>query len=265
MKKSETDLASFIKIVYFDEESASDYLDISAGGKEESSSEKIKERTNAAHGKVESSLAAKLSWLPFFGVSGSANMDAEISAAGRSIISKTLSNTILTDYLEKSTEDKKITKLKGINLSAKENSMAYMKMFTPYMIMLNMEDSPIDLAKMDEVLSAAKGYYELVGNDLENKDKYILRFNINAFRNNYGLTDLSRMHLVFHGILVGKTTEKALSMEAEMTHKTEADSVKAADIIDTDSHPTAKDDNLLNVYDIILAGVESGFDKIKER
>jgi hypothetical protein len=34
---------SMIKVVYFDEESASDYLDISAGGKAMSTSEQVKE------------------------------------------------------------------------------------------------------------------------------------------------------------------------------------------------------------------------------
>ena len=57
---------TMIKIVYFDEDSASDYLDITAGGKEVSTSEKVKERSQETHSKVEASLAAKLSWLPFF-------------------------------------------------------------------------------------------------------------------------------------------------------------------------------------------------------
>lgn len=39
--------SSMIKIVYFDEESASDYLDISAGGKEVSNSESIRERSKS--------------------------------------------------------------------------------------------------------------------------------------------------------------------------------------------------------------------------
>lgn len=42
-------LASMIKVVYFDEESASDYLDISAGGKATSTSEDVKERGKELH------------------------------------------------------------------------------------------------------------------------------------------------------------------------------------------------------------------------
>lgn len=45
-----------IKIVYFDEESASDYLDISVGGMTASTSEDDKERTNEMQEKVEAGL-----------------------------------------------------------------------------------------------------------------------------------------------------------------------------------------------------------------
>ncbi|MFP3490190.1 hypothetical protein R0K20_21580 [Staphylococcus sp. SIMBA_130] len=37
--------ASMIKVIYFDEETASDYLDISAGGKTASTSEQVQERS----------------------------------------------------------------------------------------------------------------------------------------------------------------------------------------------------------------------------
>lgn len=45
-----------IKVVYFDEETASDYLDISAGGKATSTSENVKDRTTKLHGDVEAKL-----------------------------------------------------------------------------------------------------------------------------------------------------------------------------------------------------------------
>ena len=130
--------------------------------------------------------------------------------------------------------------------------MAYVKMFTPYMVMLKMDDIPVDMARMDEVLVGAKGYYELLGEGADDT-KRVLRFNLKAFRNNYGLTDLGRMRLVFHGVLVGQTPEHALSMEAEMSGSlggTPVTAVELVDGIDTQS------DDLLDVYDVILAGVE---------
>lgn len=243
---------SMIKIVYFDEESASDYLDVSAGGKVASTSEDVRERAQEMHGKVEAGLIAKMSWLPFLGASGELSAGAAASAAGKSILNKTLSNTILTDYLAKADGDRQVLKLRDLRVTAPKDSMAFMKMFTPYMVMLNIEDAPIDLTRLDEVLVGAKGYYELLG-ESENGPKHVLRFNLKAFRNNYGLTDLGRMRLVFHGVLVGRTTETALGMQAEMLGDAEGKPVTAVALVDGMG---TSPDGLLDVYDVILAGVE---------
>lgn len=243
---------TMIKVVYFDEESASDYLDISAGGKTGSTSEDVKERTKEMHGKVEAGLIAKLSWLPFLGASSELSAGAGASAAGKSILSKTLSNTILTDYLAKADDDRRVTKLRDLQVTASKDSMAFIKMFTPYMVMLKMDDIPVDLARLDEVLVGAKGYYELLGESGDGT-KRVLRFNLNAFRNNYGLTDLGRMRLVFHGVFVGKTSERSLTMASEMSGGASAESITAADIVDG---TTSEDEGLLDVFDVLLAGVE---------
>ncbi len=242
---------AMIKIVYFDEESASDYLDISAGGKEASTSEQVQERSRETHAKVEAGLMAKLSWLPFLGASGELSAGAGASAVGRGILSKTLSNTILTDYLAKADHDVRVRQLRDLHVSAPQGSMAYVKMFTPYMIIAKTEDQGIDLARLDEALAGAKGYYEMLGED-QGGCKVVLRFNIDAFRNNYGLSDLSRMRLVFHGILVGRSSEADLGMQAEMADGASAAPITAAEILDG----TKTDDELLDVFDVLLAGVE---------
>lgn len=241
-----------IKIVYFDEETASDYLDISAGGKAASTSENVKDRTTKLHGEVETKLAAKFSWLPFLGASAEVGTGAEVARAGQSILRKTLSNTILTDYLAQVKDDPRIARLEGLHVTAPKNSMAFMKMYTPYMIIAKTEDQGIDLARLDEALAGAKGYYELVGEDSAGL-KRVLRFNIKAFRNNYGLTDLGRMRLVFHGIIVGQATQDGLGIEAEMSGGADDDSPTALELVD--GH-TAPHGDLLDVYDVILAGVE---------
>lgn len=254
MTTNDTRQEPLIKIVYFDEESASDYLDISTGGKTASTSEQVQERSKETHAKVEAGLMAKLSWLPFLGASGELSAGAGASAAGKNILSKTLSNTILTDYLARADRDLRVVQLRDLRVTAPENSMAYMKMFTPYMVMLKMDDIPIDLARMDEVLTDAKGYYELLGESVDGT-KRVLRFNLKAFRNNYGLTDLGRMHLVFHGVLVGQTSEHALDMQVEMSGDSSDDPVTAVELVDGKA---SLDDDRLDVYDVILAGVEHG-------
>jgi hypothetical protein len=249
----EPESARMIKVVYFDEESASDFLDITAGGKEVATSEEVAERTKEAHTEVEAKLIAKLSWLPFLGASAEANAGAGLSASGRSILSKTLSNTILTDYLAKAEKEQRLKQLRDLRVTAPKDSMAFMKMFAPYMIALKTDDSTVDLSRLDEALSGAKGYYELIGEHNESGAKCVLRFNIGAFRNNYGLTDLSRMELVFHGVLVGQTVESSLSMAAEMSQQYDSGELSGLDLVDG---ADASTDSRLDVYDVVLAGVE---------
>jgi hypothetical protein len=251
-KSTPVDVARMIKVVYFDEQSASDYLDISAGGKASEMSEDVRKRITDMHAKVETSVTAKLSWLPFFGAAAETGAGMGVSRAGQSILSKTLSNTILTDYLERVAGDTRVRRLEDLQVSAPKDSMAFMKMYTPYMIIARTEDHGIDLARMDEALETAKGYYELLGEDPAGQ-LCVLRFNIKAFRNNYGLADLSRMDLVYHGIKVGRTTEASLSMSAEMSQRQEAEAPTALELIDgaTGSKPS-----MLDVFDVVLAGVE---------
>lgn len=245
---------NMIKIVYFDEESASDLLDIVAGGKETSSKELSKNRAAEIEAEASAKAAARFNWLPFFGGSAEASVAASASTIGHSILNKTLSNTILTDYLNKVNELDGVRQLTGLTVSARNGSAAYMKMYTPYLVMLNQDEMPVNLAELDNALLSAKGYYELLGQDVDGS-KCILRFNIRAFRNNYGLVDLGRMRLVFHGIQVGAATESSLMMQVEMTSESESIPLTGLDIVDGTS---TKSNKFLDVYDVILAGVEYG-------
>ena len=247
-----------VKIVYFDEQSASDYLDISAGGSAASQSEYIRDRTAKTHAEVETKLVAKFSWLPFLGASGEAGAGFDVSRVGQSILSKTLSNTILTDYLAEVADDDRVRRLRKFEVTAPKDSMAFMKMYTPYMVIAKTEESGLDLAKMDEALERAKGYYELLAvSTAESSERCVLRFNIGAFRNNYGLTDLGRMRLVYHAILVGQSTESSLTVDAEMGDKSKSDMTAptARELLDGPVGDAIADP-ILNVYDVVLAGVE---------
>lgn len=243
---------TLVKVVYFDEESASDLLDIAAGGKEKTSKDQTRERAAEVEASASAKAAAKFNWLPFFGGSAEAGAAASASALGRSILNKTLSNTILTDYLSKLDELKGIKRLEDLKVVASKDSAAWMKMYTPYMAMLKTDDLPVNLAALDDALESAKGYYELLAENGQGAS-YILRFNIRAFRNNYGLVDLARMDLVFHGVRVGRASRSSLTMQAEMSLDSAPD-VTARQILHGDE--TSQQDAPLDVYDVLLAGVE---------
>jgi hypothetical protein len=252
-KRKDQPKQSMVKVVYFDEQSASDYLDISAGGQSSSTSEDVRKRATEVHSNVEAKLAAKLSWLPFLGANAEAGAGLDISRAGQSILSKTLSNTILTDYVEKVADDGRVRILRNFQVTAPQDSMAHIKMYTPYMVIAKTEGQGIDLARLDEALESAKGYYELIGESTsETRERCVLRFNIKAFRNNYGLTDLARMRLVYHAVLVGQTAESSLSLQAEMSPSSHSEPPSALELLD----PTRATTEMLNVYDVLLAGVE---------
>jgi hypothetical protein len=243
-----------LKVVYFDEDSASDYLDIATGGRLEKSSEKVKTRSTELRASVVAKLKATFSFLPgIFSASARVQGSFDASTAGQSILRKTISNTILTDYLAQVQGDPRIERLEGIGVTAPPESMAYLKMFTPLTTILRTEDSGVDIAKLDEAFVSAKGYYELVG-ARDDVDQYILRFNFGAFRNNYRLNDLTQMHLVFHGVRVGEARADQLGLSAAMNKQPDLLSNAEEILADT----PRIDRQALPVYDIILAGVEQG-------
>ena len=130
----ETDSSTpLIKIVYFDEESASDLLDVAAGGKASTTSEQVKERAADVQSRAGVGVAAKFGWLSFLGGSAEASASAGASSLGRSIFNKTLSNTILTDYLVTVDAHRGVKRLEGLKVTAPQDSAAFMKMYTPYM------------------------------------------------------------------------------------------------------------------------------------
>lgn len=252
MARAHNRTRALVKVVYFDEESASDLLDIDAGGKETTSKGQSKERTAEVEANATAKAAAKFNWLPFFGGSAEAGAAASASSLGRSILNKTLSNTILTDYLSKLDGLKGVKRLESVKAVASKDSAAWMKMYTPYLAMMKTDDLPVNLAALDAALESAKGYYELLAENGEGAS-YILRFNIRAFRNNYGLVDLARMDLVFHGVRVGRASRSSLTMQAEMSLDSEPD-ITARQILHGDE--ALPQEVQLDVYDVLLAGVE---------
>jgi hypothetical protein len=243
---------SMLKVVYFDDQTASDYLDITAGGNSATTTQHVQTRTTDLHAAVETKVAAKLAWLPFVGASADAGAGVDAGRVGQNILSKTLSNTILTDYLEKANGDDRIQVVRGFRVSATEGSMAHTKMYTPYMLIARTEEHGIDLARLDEALEKAKGYYELLATSQdEADDQLVLRFNIAAFRNNYGLADLGRMELTFHAIRVGRTTDLTFGIEDPLERRNAPPT--ASELLDRTEPSTAP---ALEVFDVVLAGVE---------
>lgn len=265
------------KIVYFDEDSVTDYVQIVAGGELENTTEllnsrDLKEGQNAqANGKagISGIFKALLGW----DAGVSADVSAGLSFNSSKMAKNIVKNTILTDFLNviegaslgkaKSRMPKgTIKQFKGYRIHAEEDSLSYMVMVSPYLSMLKngssipAGDFSIAVDKLDNALRHAKGYYEFVGT--KGKQQVILRFNINSFRNNYTISDLLKMDLSIYAIKVGRTALENLNVNKELGMHI---SVIPKDNPSYESNETdgkSKSPNpVLDVFDVLLAGVES--------
>ena len=241
------------KIVYFDENSATDYLTILNGGTlliSDSEEEKVGNNTE-----IKAGARLKVLFNSLF-VSGSANLDSNIGAStsGENFIKTTISNTTLSDFIEIVREsDSDIKCMKGYSIHIMPNSIAYFQTITPYLAMTEGRicvdgDFAINMNKMYDTLRLGKGYYELLA--IKETEKVIFRFNNEAFKNNYGISDLLQMNLNFYGVEVGKGKEDQFDFSKMFSD--EGKIITDFEQVVVDSN----EDKLFPIYDIILAGVE---------
>lgn len=124
-------------------------------------------------------------------------------------------------------------------------------MYSSYLNIVPKEEIPIDLEQLNQAVLGERGYYQMIVN--EKNTKSVLRFNISAFKNNYSLADLAKMNLSYFGVQVGTCSEEQLSMEKEFEMEESIKKPKASEIVMGDNAAPVR--NVLNVYDIVLAGV----------
>jgi len=244
------------RIVYFDELGATDYLTINDGGLTEKIIEELSENNKNIEAGAGLKAWARASFWPFVGGSAEGNVKAGIEKSNSNVIKTTISNSLLSDFLEKKEED--IIELSNYYLEPYPNSIAFLKMFTPYLKMFpegsatTDDGTPLDIHNMDEAFESGKGYYEMIAKpkvEEEIENKKILRFNINAFRNNYSIADLTKMDLTYYIVKVGRANEDSLDISKEFNM---GEKLISLDYLENGK---SSDEETLDVYDVILAGV----------
>lgn len=252
-----------IKLVYFDEGSATDYIQIIEGGNlstvETLLDEDAQSGSVGAKAKVgvDTSLIKRLIG---FGASANAEGSLEASFNSGAIVKSIISNTVLTDFLQAvELEGSHIKKLDNIRIEQIPGSIASFSLLTPYLSMFrsgqafSAGDFDISLDKLDNTISNAKGYLEFMGR-VEAEGQIILRFNRKALKNNYRPSDLLRMSLTLYAVHVGECRISDLLADKELS--TEGFSV--ADNPDYASEATSspeEPEQTLEMYDVLLAGV----------
>lgn len=251
MSNDKKNKSKVIKIIYFDEISATDYLIIKNGGILDEMNKELNENTKIKDLSLKGKLWAKL---PFLIGTAKAEGNLSYGDSDTIIIQKTITSSLLSDFIEELNSDE-IIEFNNYSVSAYPNSFAYFKMFTPFLKIFsdNLSDGtnlPINISSMDNVFEDGKGYYEMIAEDGE--DKVVLRFNINSFRNNYTLSDLTKMDLTYYSIFVGETDEYLLDISNELNPNEGIPN----NIEELKNKYNCK--TKLKVYDVILAGIIHG-------
>ena len=270
MKKTNNKkLSKLTKVIYFDESSVTDYIQIIEGGQLVKTTELLSGDTDNGKAKVAGELSVGISSLfknlIGIGAKVQANSELETSFKSETLIKTILQNTILTDFLDIIENGKShIEVFNNIKIKVIKDSLSYVIMISPYMKMfkgdwLNLNtdlDLSIDIVKMDDSIKLAKGYFEFEG--IQNNKSVILRFNIDSFKNNYKISDLLKMDLSIYAVPVGKVDRKNITIVSEINAATSDDESSSYDNPkygeDRTDNTTVSED-ILTVYDVLLAGV----------
>ena len=183
MQNNEEKHNKLCKIVYLDEGSVTDFVQIAAGGELDKTTELLKS-TDASEAQ-EGKLAAKggiggiFKTLFGFEASASAEITGGLEFSTRKIAKNIVKNTILTDFIDiletkailnnssHKTGKGAIKKFVKYSITAEKDSLSYMVMVSPYLDMIKTGTSipagefNIAIDKLNQTLRNAKGYYEL--------------------------------------------------------------------------------------------------------
>lgn len=253
MGKNRIERPEFLKIVYFDEDAAQDYVDVVNRGRLDWTTEENKQKVAKIVAEIEAQAKGGFNILNYIKATIQGKVDTSIAADLTTAFDRTLKNTLLTDYIEIAYEDDHVKKFGNSGVYAPENSVTLYKMVSSYLTIVPKEEMPIDMEKLNEAILGERGYYDMLLKT-EKEKKSVLRFNLKAFKNNYNLVDLSKMQLTYYGIKVGECNEDNLSIEKEFTVKSKEEKITPEDIIDGKKSESDEQDEL-TVYDVVLAGV----------
>lgn len=269
----------FIKVIYFDESSVADFMQIMAGGEIRKTTEFISnvESNISGNAKVEVDIDTnKDKGLPklfslISGVNLNMNAKSDVGANYRKdkIVKNILENTLLADFLEffirdqkrleKNRQTKGIKVFNKISVYPEYNSFTFLMLASPYLSLINGEfpltgedgtEMQLDISKIEAALDKGRGYYEFISKKNVDNEEVVLRFNISAFRNNYTLSDLPKMQLTYYAIYVGTTTKIKLNVESEFEF-----GARQGSRVDYTGLSGNQYSQEIKVYDVLMAGV----------
>ena len=268
---------NFLKVIYFDESFVADFMQIMAGGELKKTTEFISEvnsemgaevGVDGSVGTEKNGLSKIFSFLSGASINLEAGAHANVARKSDKIAKNIIENTLLADFIALLDADKRRTKNKrctGIKIFPKVivrpevNSFSYMMLIAPFLSMIDGElpiqtddgsAMKIDITKIEEAIEKGRGYYEFLAT-IEGQD-IVLRFNRNAFRNSYTMSDLPKMRLTYYAIHVGQIVKSDLQVQKEFEFGTTKLSKRVDYASASESGSVATG---IDVYDVVLAGV----------
>lgn len=143
---------TFLKIIYFDESAAQDYLDITNGGRLDWSKEDNMKRAAEILTEIEAQAKGGFNIISFIKGSLSGNIDAKATGEISKLFDSTIKNTLLTDYIKKAYKDERVKKFVRSGVYAPKNSISLYKMYSSYLTVVPKDQLPIDMEKLNDAL-----------------------------------------------------------------------------------------------------------------
>ena len=128
MRNKKAEKPEFLKIVYFDEDAAQDYVDVTNGGRLDWTTEENKQKVAKIVAEIEAQAKSGFNILNYIKATFQGKVDASAAADLTSAFDKTIKNTLLTDYIQAAYEDSHVKKFENSGVYAPENSVTLYKM-----------------------------------------------------------------------------------------------------------------------------------------
>lgn len=142
----------FLKVIYFDESTAQDYIDIVNGGRLDWSKEENKEKIAKILAEIEAEAQAGFNVISFIKAMMSSNVNTSASNDISRVFETTLKNTLLTDYISVASKDSNVKKFENSGVYAPDNSISLYRMYSSYLTIVPTEQMPINMEKLNKAL-----------------------------------------------------------------------------------------------------------------
>lgn len=254
------------KIVYLDEQAVFDFLELRQGGLQSDIIKKVSESMAGAD--IETKVGLNFFTRLKIGLSGNASYQRS------GVVESQITSTLLSNFkkiaieevkgkMESDDEDKsKIVILENIQLSIMKDSPAFYRNITPALDMIKDIEQVnnitteeknnfkgFEIKNFERTLDKLSGYYEIKGIGSNNKEM-IIRFNISGLRNNYTLSDLTKMDIKLFGIKVGEVDSIDLRFDTMIDRLSNQNQSQLG--VDFDEE---QNDDKIPIYDVLVAGV----------